>query len=109
MGHRLLLTLEHGDVMPAPREKPGNIEAEDAASDDCDSLSQFGSVPSKTTAGLSNSAFQNINELYYICAALPSPTIRILVKKLPCDPNIVVDLSSVLTFYTFRQLHVSTF
>lgn len=52
MGHRLLLTLEDGDVMPASREKPGNVEAEDAASDDCDSLSQFGSVPSNSDANL---------------------------------------------------------
>ena len=44
MGHRLLLTLEDGDVMPAPRKKPGNVEAEDAASDDCDSLGQFSSL-----------------------------------------------------------------
>ena len=41
MCHRLLLTLEDSDVMPAPSEKPGNVEAEDAASNDCDSLSQF--------------------------------------------------------------------
>lgn len=41
MGHQLLLPLEDCDVMPASGEKPGNIEAEDAASDDCDSLVQF--------------------------------------------------------------------
>lgn len=47
MGHRLILPLEDGDVMPALREKPGNVEAEDAASNDCDSLSQFGSLQVK--------------------------------------------------------------
>ena len=48
MSHRLLLTLEDGDIVPASREEPGNIEAEDAASDDCDSLfGQFSSLTVK--------------------------------------------------------------
>ena len=48
MSHQLLLPLEDGDVMPASSEKPGNIEAEDAASDNSDSLSQFTYIMLKT-------------------------------------------------------------
>ena len=41
MGHGLLLTLEDSDLVSASGQKPGNVEAEDASSDNCDSLSQF--------------------------------------------------------------------
>ena len=44
VGHRLLLTLEDGDVMPAPCKKPGNVETEDTASNDRNTLSQFCSL-----------------------------------------------------------------
>ena len=67
VGHRLLLTLEDSDVMPAPCEKPGNVEPEDAASDDCDSLSQFSSVPHKNNIETSHFSddHQNSQQIIY--------------------------------------------